>query len=101
MIELYLQQAEDTIKGLQTAIDAGVAQDVDRLAHKLAGSSAVCGVTAMMAPLRALEQRGREDRLSDANELLAQVKQRFEVSRRCLAQYLRVSALRRTTCDRA
>ena len=53
LIELYLQQAEDTIKGLQTAIDAGVAQDVDRLAHKLAGSSAVCGVTAMMAPLRA------------------------------------------------
>ena len=91
LIELYLQQAEDTMARLQAAIAAGAAQDVDRLAHKLAGSSAVCGVTVMLAPLRALEQRGREDHLSDANELLAQVKQRFEVSRRCLAEYLQES----------
>ena len=96
LIELYLQQAEDTMTRLQAAIDAGVAQDVDRLAHKLTGSSAVCGVTVMLAPLRALEQRGREDRLSDANELLAQVRQRFAVGRRCLAEYLQESA---TTCD--
>ena len=88
LIDMYLTQADEVLKELQAAIEVGAAEDVKRLAHRLAGSSAVCGVTAMIQPLRALEQRGREGQLSDADQLLAQTVQRLEVCRRLLAEYL-------------
>jgi HPt (histidine-containing phosphotransfer) domain-containing protein len=81
-------KADELLKDLQAAIEVGAAEDVKRLAHRLAGSSVVCGVTAMVQPLRALEQRGREGQLSDADQLLAQTVQRLEVCRRLLAEYL-------------
>jgi len=88
LIDMYLTKADELLKDLQAAIEAGAAEDVKRLAHRLAGSSVVCGVTAMVQPLRALEQRGREGQLSDADQLLAQTAQRLEVCRRLLAEYL-------------
>jgi len=88
LIDLYLAKADELLHDLQAAIEAGAAEDVKRLAHRLAGSSVVCGVTAMVQPLRALEQRGREGQLFDADQLLAQAVQRLEVCRRLLAEYL-------------
>jgi HPt (histidine-containing phosphotransfer) domain-containing protein len=88
LIDMYLAQADETLTSLRTAIATGAAGNVDQLAHKLAGSSAVCGVTAMVQPLRALEQRGREDRLSDADQLLGQTTDQLEICRRLLAEYL-------------
>ena len=88
LIDMYLTKADELLKDLQAAIEVGAAEDVKRLAHRLAGSSVVCGVTAMVQPLRALEQRGREGQLSDADQLLAQTVQRLEVCRRLLAEYL-------------
>ena len=88
LIDLYLTKADAILTDMQAAIDVGAAEDVKRLAHKLAGSSAVCGVTAMVQPLLALEQRGRQRQLSDADQLLAQMTERLELSRRLLAEYL-------------
>jgi HPt (histidine-containing phosphotransfer) domain-containing protein len=88
LIDMYLKQADETLKDLQAALRVGAASDVEHLAHKLAGSSAVCGVNVMVSPLRALEQRGREGRLADADPLLAQMTERLELSRRLLAEYL-------------
>ena len=88
LIDMYLTKADELLKDLQAAIEVGAAEDVKRLAHRLAGSSVVCGVTAMVQPLRALEQRGRDGQLSDADQLLAQTGQRLEVCRRLLAEYL-------------
>ena len=88
LIDMYLTKADELCKDLQAAIEAGAADEVRRLAHRFAGSSAVCGVTAMVQPLRALEQRGREGKLSDADQLLAQMTERLELSRRLLAEYL-------------
>lgn len=88
LVELFLEQAEKTMRDLHGAIEAGAAGDVNHLAHKLAGSSAACGATGMMPPLHALEQRGREGVLSDAGNLLAQIEQRLESTRRLLAEYL-------------
>ena len=88
LIDMYLTQADEILANLQVAIRTGAASDVEHLAHKLAGSSAVCGVNVMVPPLRALEQRGREGRLSDADQLLAQMTERLELSRRLLAEYL-------------
>ena len=88
LIDMYLTQADEILANLQVAIRTGAAGDVDQLAHKLAGSSAVCGVAAMVKPLRALEQRGREGRLSDADQLLDQTTDQLEICRRLLAEYL-------------
>ena len=60
---MYLTKADELLKDLQAAIEVGAAEEVKRLAHRLAGSSVVCGVTAMVQPLRALEQRGREGQI--------------------------------------
>ncbi|MGD0515994.1 MAG: PAS domain S-box protein [Thermoguttaceae bacterium] len=88
LIDLYLTQAKEITADLRTAIAAGAAEDVKQLAHKLAGSSAVCGVKAIVSPLRALEQQGKEGRLSEADQLLAQASLRLELCKKALADYL-------------
>ena len=88
LIDMYLAQADEILANLQVAIQTGAASDVENLAHKLAGSSAVCGVNVMVPPLQTLAQQGREGRLSDADQLLAQMTERLELSRRLLAEYL-------------
>jgi HPt (histidine-containing phosphotransfer) domain-containing protein len=88
LIDMYFTQADEILAGLRTAINAGAAKDVGELAHKLAGSSAVCGMTAMMAPLRALERQGREGQLSDAKPLMAETTERLDLCRRMLDEYL-------------
>jgi PAS domain S-box-containing protein len=88
LVDLYLTQAKEIMADLRTAIAAGAAEDVKQLAHKFAGSSAVCGVKAIVPPLRALEQQGKEGRLSEADQLLAQASLRLELSEKALADYL-------------
>ena len=58
LMDLYLNQADEILEGLRTAIADGSAEQVDHLADKLAGSSAVCGIKGMVAPLKNLEKRG-------------------------------------------
>jgi HPt (histidine-containing phosphotransfer) domain-containing protein len=88
LIDEYNKQAEETIVGLREAIRAGKAENVNQLAHKLAGSSAVCGITGLVGPLRTLEQRGRVDELADADQLLNVVIERMELCRRLVDAYL-------------
>ena len=88
LIELYLAQADEIMGELRTAVQTGAAKDVDHLAHKLAGSSAVCGVAAMIEPLRSLEKLGHEGKLAGSDQLLAEATERLELCRRLLAEYL-------------
>jgi HPt (histidine-containing phosphotransfer) domain-containing protein len=88
LIDLYLAQADEIMGELGTAVKTGGASDVDELAHKLAGSSAVCGVAAMVEPLRTLEKLGREDDLAGADQILAEATARLALCRRLLADYL-------------
>jgi HPt (histidine-containing phosphotransfer) domain-containing protein len=88
LLDMYLEQADEILQGLQMAISGGSAADVDHLAHKLAGSSAVCGVKGMIAPLRELEKSGRTGDLENADELFLRNTDQLAVSRRLLAEYL-------------
>jgi len=88
LLDMYLVQADEIMEGLRMAIDGGSAKDVDYLAHKLAGSSAVCGVKCMVSPLRDLEKRGRAGDLEGADELFNQITEQLDLSRRLLAEYL-------------
>ncbi len=88
LIDMYLVQAKEILADLRAAIQASQPDSVSQLAHKLTGSSVVCGVTAMVGPLRMLEMRGRVGELSDADPLVATAAERLESCRRLLDEYL-------------
>ena len=51
----YLVQAEEILSDMDKAIHTGNHDETCKLAHKLAGSSATCGMIAIVEPLRSLE----------------------------------------------
>ncbi len=51
----YLDQAEEILTDMEHAIHSGRHDDVCKLAHKLAGSSATCGMAAIVPSLRTIE----------------------------------------------
>jgi HPt (histidine-containing phosphotransfer) domain-containing protein len=77
MARRYTEQARDHLQKLQQAITAGIAADVKSLAHKIAGSSAMCGMNAMAVLLCELERTGHECQWADAARVFARVKQEF------------------------
>jgi len=88
LIDMYFEQVDETVAGLRTAIDAGDAQTVNDLAHKLAGSSAVCGASGAIPALKELEQRSREGRLDGIEPLMNAAIERLDCCRRLLTEYL-------------
>jgi HPt (histidine-containing phosphotransfer) domain-containing protein len=77
MARRYTEQARELLEKLQKAIAAGIAADVKSLAHKVGGSSAMCGMNALAVLLRELERMGRESRWADAERVFARVEQEF------------------------
>ena len=51
----YLDQAEEILSEMDKAIHIGNHDETCKLAHKLAGSSATCGMVAIVDPLRNIE----------------------------------------------
>jgi HPt (histidine-containing phosphotransfer) domain-containing protein len=88
LLDMYFEQAELVIGQIQDAIKSDAPITVEELAHKLVGSSVVCGVTGMVTPLRALEQLGRENLLTNADQFVAEATKRLKVSRQLLAEYI-------------
>jgi HPt (histidine-containing phosphotransfer) domain-containing protein len=87
-LDLYLSQMPQSLEKLSAAIESGNAQEVDLIAHNCAGTSANCGITAVIAPLRELERLGRENQLAGAAVLSAQVSREFERVQLFLAENL-------------
>ena len=71
-VTLYLEQSAECLDRLDRAIHEGCAEDVQALAHKLKGSSALYGITSLMDCLRELEQCGETNQLKDAPRWYAQ-----------------------------
>jgi CheY-like chemotaxis protein len=78
ILDLYLAQMIKSLKDLEIAITAGEAAIVQSISHDCAGTSANCGITAVVAPLRELETMGRENGLSEAPAVLARANREFE-----------------------
>ncbi len=55
----YIAQAKTTLSEISEAIHQEDSDALQRLAHRLRGSSAICGMTAMAAPLTQLEELGK------------------------------------------
>jgi CheY-like chemotaxis protein/HPt (histidine-containing phosphotransfer) domain-containing protein len=89
LVDLYFAQAKDLMNGLRGAINSGSAKDVDHFAHKLVGASLACGMSAMVPPLRELENRGKEGKLGDAEALYDRASRHLELTRNKVGTYIR------------
>jgi HPt (histidine-containing phosphotransfer) domain-containing protein len=89
LIDLYFGQADQIMAGLGKGIAAGDIGEVDHLAHKLAGSSLACGMSALVLPLRQLEMNAKAGHLDGAPEWFAQAAAQLEAVRRFINDYLR------------
>ncbi|HYT59424.1 MAG TPA: response regulator [Haliangiales bacterium] len=78
LIDLYLNQTVEQLRGLKAAIESTAVPEVERIAHKAAGASATCGMNSIVPSLRELERQGREGKLSNAPALAEQASKELE-----------------------
>ncbi len=81
LVALYFSQTTAHLAKLEAALRAGEASEVRRMAHTSVGSSATCGMRAIVGPLRELERQAQDGRLEGAGEWLAQARAAFEAMR--------------------
>lgn len=88
-----MKQAGDALAGIDEAIRRGATDDVRHLAHKLAGSSSTCGMTAVAAPLMRLEQLAKRGDLCDAAAIHAETNRQMERVHRFLNDYMKSNSV--------
>jgi CheY-like chemotaxis protein/HPt (histidine-containing phosphotransfer) domain-containing protein len=77
VVETYLEQTVINLSELERAITVNDARKLYEVAHKSVGGSALCGMTAIVEPMRKLEQLGREGKVRDALPFLSQAQDAF------------------------
>jgi len=75
----YFNQMNDSLQRLDAAVSTHDHREVEMISHRCVGTSATCGMTAVVAPLRELECVGRSGCLDDAWPLFEKVKAGFEI----------------------
>jgi len=88
LMEMYFTQADQIMSGLRQAIPAGGIDDVDHLAHKLAGSSLACGMSAIVPSLRQLEHNAKSGHLNGAEGHFAEATAQLELIRQAMKEHL-------------
>lgn len=78
ILDLYCVQMEASLIKLGAAITSGNSSDIDLIAHNCAGTSANCGMVALVNPMLELERMGRENQFAGARFLHAQACREFE-----------------------
>jgi PAS domain S-box-containing protein len=78
ILDIYLGQMTSNLEKLGIAIEAGNAEQVNLIAHNCAGTSANCGMNAVISPLKELERMGRDKELAGASALREEVCREFE-----------------------
>ena len=86
ILDLYRVQTEQSLIKLGAAITSGNASDIDLIAHNCAGTSANCGMVALVNPMLELERMGRENKFAGARFLHAQACREFERVKLFLAE---------------
>jgi len=85
ILEVYVLQMSNSLEKLDAALITGDHRAVESIAHNCAGTSANCGMTAVVEPLRELEEAGRLASLENAGPLVAQTKLGFTLVREFLS----------------
>jgi HPt (histidine-containing phosphotransfer) domain-containing protein len=81
LVNLYFTQADQIMRDLQKAIQDRSIDDVNHLAHKLAGSSLACGMSAIVASVRQLEMDAKAGIWNEPEVYYATAAERLEVMR--------------------
>ena len=89
LMDMYFGQADQIMLGLRKAMETGAVGDVDHLAHKLAGSSLACGLSAIVPPLRRMEMGAKAGHLNGAETAMAEAITSLELLREAVQDYLR------------
>ena len=89
LMDMYFGQADQIIPGLRQAIQTGAVAEVNHLAHKLAGSSLACGLSAIVPSLRRMEQVAKAGHLDGAEASMAEAVASLELLRHAVQDYLR------------
>jgi HPt (histidine-containing phosphotransfer) domain-containing protein len=89
LMDMYFGQADQIMLGLHKAVAAGAVKDVDHLAHKLAGSSLACGLSAIVPALRRMELGAKAGHLNGAKDSMAEAVKALELLRQAVQDYLR------------
>ena len=87
IIDLYIEQSNQLIAELGAAIRTGSARTLEQCAHKFYGASANCRMTAILPPLRELENMGRTGLLTQADQSYADVRHQFTRIKEFFADY--------------
>jgi PAS domain S-box-containing protein len=86
LVAMYLEQTPPKIAALETAIQQADVKGIKQHAHSVAGTSASCGMTAVVGPMRALEKMAIEGDLADAAREFADAQQQFALVRQFLEE---------------
>jgi len=78
ILDEYFNQMNDSLQRLDAAVSTHDHREVEMISHRCVGTSATCGMTAVVTPLRELESAGRSGCLDDARPLFEKVKAGFE-----------------------
>ncbi len=73
LISFFMEEGGTILATLAAAVRCQSAPEIRELAHKLAGSSSTFGMTALVVPLRRMEESAVRGDLSSSTELLEQV----------------------------
>jgi CheY-like chemotaxis protein/HPt (histidine-containing phosphotransfer) domain-containing protein len=78
LIDLYRHQSNQLMENIRLAIRSGAAEEVERYAHKLYGASANCRITAILNPLRELENMGQSGQITEAERLYTEARRQLD-----------------------
>lgn len=77
ILDLYLAQIPPSLEDLGIAINSGDTLKVGLIAHRCAGTSATCGIVALVAPFQELERAGSTGDLGQAPAMLDRARMEF------------------------
>jgi two-component system, sensor histidine kinase and response regulator len=92
LIQMYLNQSEQSGVALADAIRAGSAEAVRHCAHKWGGASSSCGMVGIVPYLLQLEQMGITSDLTGAAGVHAQAMRQFHLIREILNEHYKLYA---------
>jgi HPt (histidine-containing phosphotransfer) domain-containing protein len=85
LVDFYVEQTTQQLQELGAAIRNKATDDVRRLAHSCAGSSATCGIVRLVPLLRELETRADAGQLAGTDRIFHQTDAEFRAVRAHLA----------------
>ncbi len=88
VVDLYLSESARLMDELRNAVLTGSAYEAEAIAHKLGGSSAVCGMVAIVPSLYELERSGKAGRFPENEQLVREADHQMSRIRTYLASHV-------------